>query len=117
MNMSKKIRMDRQRVLWIKNSYDKCVEYERRLLEGEDVIKEANEYAVDLFYRIKDRHPELIGSYKIYTHFNDPIREVVLANVVAAKCVSCNLWYRNNAIYIKNYLLNNSNNYDGLDGA
>ena len=119
--------LDRQRVLWVKNSHNKCVEYERRLLEGEDILEEAYEYVVYLFTRIEEVYPELIWHYKIYTQFDDPIREVVLFNVVSAKCVAANVWYLYNIMYIKKHILTcvdeeddkeeNEDNSDELDHA
>ena len=103
--MSKK-QLDRQRVLWVKHSHTKCVEYEKRLLEGEDCVQEAYDYAVFIFSRIENKYPQITREYTLFTGFDEVIREVALFNIVMAKYVAAKAWFIYNITFLRMYVVN-----------
>lgn len=65
----------------------KCIEYENRICNGENVIMEANKFAVEKVFEISGKSPEIIWKNGVVAN-NDPITmETALRSLAIAKQV------------------------------
>ena len=71
----------------VENDFYKCIEYEKRISNGENVIVEANKFAIDKVNEIFGKSPEIIWMNGVVAN-NDPItKETALRSLAIAKQV------------------------------
>ena len=66
---------------------NKCMEYEKRICNGENIIIEANKFAIDKVNEIFEKSPEIILFNRVERKYDPITKESVLRNLAIAKQV------------------------------
>ena len=70
-----------------KYDYYKCIEYEERIYKGEDLIIEANKFAIDKVNEIYGKSPEIINMNGVVATNELITKETALRSLAIAKKV------------------------------